>query len=551
MWRMETRSEARRTQSVSTEDRRGENAFPGLREYLVGRFGPEAGEASLEPLNAPAKGVKEGGYGVPYLVRWNGREGVRTLVLETVRPGAFGHEDRADRAGMQLRAFEDYNSLSRHVAAVDVGAFRDTGPAVSLAGLGETFLLTEFAEGSPYAEDFDRIAARGSLEDLDLRRAAALADYLAGIHRDPASHPTWYRRRLRELVGSGECIAGIADSYPVPCGFVDARLLCDVESLALMWRYRLRDRSERLRTIHGDFHPWNILFSKDAEFCVLDRSRGALGGTADDVASLAVNYLFYALRTAGGFAGPFGPTLTRLLGSVCGAVRRRGPRRRDRAALRLPSARPRQPALVSERVGVGPAAALPLYLRCPRDRALRRRPDRGASRPALPVSWTVWLTGPPASGKSEIARALVERLSAEGIAAAWLESDALRQVLEDADYSPAGRDRFYARLADLAALLSEQGVNVIVDATAPRRSYRERLRSRVPGLLEVLVDTPRSVREARDPKGVYRLAREGAAPHVPGATEAYEPPLRPELSVSGTEPPVASAARIRERLRSR
>ena len=110
---------------------------------------------------------------------------------------------------------------------------------------------------------------------------------------------------VRELAGSGECIAGIADSYPVPCGFVDARLLCDVETLALMWRYRLRDRGDRLRTIHGDFHPWNVLFAEGDEFRVLDRSRGALGDPADDVASLAVNYLFYALRTAGKFEGPF------------------------------------------------------------------------------------------------------------------------------------------------------------------------------------------------------------------------------------------------------
>jgi len=279
--------------------------FAGLREYLAARFGPDAGAARLDPLVVPGGGVKEGGYGVPYLVRWTEEGLPRTLVLETVRPGGFGHEDPSDRASLMLRAWEDYGTLPRHVAAVDVGAFRPGRAPISLAGIGEVFLLTEFAEGAPYAEDFDRIAERGALEDLDRRRVDALADYLAGIHRRPASHPTWYRRRLRELAGSGECIAGIADSYPVPCGFVDARLLCDVETLALMWRYRLRDRGDRLRTIHGDFHPWNVLFAEGDEFRVLDRSRGALGDPADDVASLAVNYLFYALRTAGKFEGPF------------------------------------------------------------------------------------------------------------------------------------------------------------------------------------------------------------------------------------------------------
>ena len=282
----------------------GKDPFPGLRGYLAGRFGPEAGSASIEPL-AAGGGIKKGGYGVPHRIRWESGQGTRTLVLETVRPGPFGHEDRSDRAGLVLRAFEDYATLPGHVKAVDVGAFREEEPALSLGDAGEIFLLTEFADGAPYAEDFDRIAARGTFEDLDRARAETLADYLAGIHREPVSHPTWYRRRLRELVGSGECIAGIADSYPFPCGFIDGKLLHEVEKRALAWRYRLRDRGERLRTIHGDFHPWNILFGPGVGFRVLDRSRGPFGDPADDVASLSMNYIFLALRTTGGFAGPF------------------------------------------------------------------------------------------------------------------------------------------------------------------------------------------------------------------------------------------------------
>ena len=292
-------------ETLDPSQRPGLNAiFPGLAKYLEERFGPEAAAATWEPLETPGRGVKEGGYGSPYLVRWPAGGGWRRLVLETVRPGAFGHEDRADRAAVVVRAMDDYALLPRHLPVLGAGAVGQKG-VVALDGSGEFFFLTEFSEGEPYARDLERLAERGTLGEADRIRARVLADYLAAVHREPARHPSYWRRRLRDLVGSGECIAGVADSYPTPCGFVDDALLERVESLALRWRYRLRPSEERLRTVHGDFHPWNILFREGPDFSVLDRSRGRYGDPADDVAALSINYLFFALRTAGAFAGPF------------------------------------------------------------------------------------------------------------------------------------------------------------------------------------------------------------------------------------------------------
>lgn len=168
------------------------------------------------------------------------------------------------------------------------------------------------------------------------------------------------------------------------------------------------------------------------------------------------------------------------------------------------------------------------------------------------MTWAVWLTGPPASGKSTVARVLSDALRRRGVRAAVLESDALRAILTpDATYEPGERDRFYAAVADLAALLVRQGVPVVVDATAPRRAHREKLRRAVRDFVEVLVATPLEICERRDPKGLYARARGGDAPYLPGATEAYEEPEKPDVVVSGTAPPEESAQTILRALEAR
>jgi hypothetical protein len=94
---------------------------------------------------------------------------------------------------------------------------------------------------------------------------------------------------------------GLADSYPP--GY--ERLLEDVEHRLVEWRWRLKGRPERLSQVHGDFHPWNLLFREGTDFTALDRSRGEWGEPADDVACLSLNYLFFSLRRHGRLAGAF------------------------------------------------------------------------------------------------------------------------------------------------------------------------------------------------------------------------------------------------------
>jgi Ser/Thr protein kinase RdoA (MazF antagonist) len=90
---------------------------------------------------------------------------------------------------------------------------------------------------------------------------------------------------------------GIVDSYPDAYPPWPPRAREAFERAMVSWRWRLRPRTYRLRRVHGDFHPWNILFrGRTTEFSLLDRSRGEWGEPADDVAALGINYLFFGLR---------------------------------------------------------------------------------------------------------------------------------------------------------------------------------------------------------------------------------------------------------------
>jgi aminoglycoside phosphotransferase (APT) family kinase protein len=187
------------------------------------------------------------------------------------------------------------------VASLDVGAVRAGGELVQLGDAEEFFMLADFVEGREYADDLLRLKAGAALEAQDVARADALCDYLVEIHRVQKSDPGLYVRRVRELLGHGECLFGVADSYPWR---YDA-MLQEIERRCLAWRWKLKGRAHRLRQVHGDFHPWNILFREGAQFSVLDRSRGEWGEPADDVACLGLNYLFFSLRRSGRLEGAF------------------------------------------------------------------------------------------------------------------------------------------------------------------------------------------------------------------------------------------------------
>jgi Phosphotransferase enzyme family len=277
-----------------------------IERYLKSVFGPDTRILKLEVLGkSEEKGIKGYGYGTPLQIDYARGGDRRRAVLHTISPGPFGHEHMSDRAQMALWDHKTFNLLPRHVRSIDAGAFRHNGTAVSLGDAEEFFVLTDYAEGRCYVEDVNRLRDSCELTQLDVARSDALCDYLVDINRVAYDNPDLYVRRIRELIGHSECIMGLIDSYPPGQGKIDRALLKDIEQCCVDWRWRLKDRVHRLRQVHGDFHPWNILFREGADFVLLDRSRGEWGEPADDVTSLTMNYVFFSLQRSGRLDGNF------------------------------------------------------------------------------------------------------------------------------------------------------------------------------------------------------------------------------------------------------
>lgn len=149
-----------------------------------------------------------------------------------------------------------------------------------------------------------------------------------------------------------------------------------------------------------------------------------------------------------------------------------------------------------------------------------------------PEGMVVWITGLPASGKSTLARYILDILRARGQVTMWIDSDDMRAVITPRPtYTEEERDIFYTALGYVAGLSAEGGAIAIVSATAPLRRYRDEARARVRHFAEVYLRCAEHIRRARDYKGLYSGSDEGVITTLPGVGAPYERPLDPELSL--------------------
>lgn len=261
--------------------------FPGHRVERVSRLAVDSGGTQDSTTKAM-------GYGAPVRITLIDNHGeTHDLVWRVTSSNELGHDRRSDRAANTLLAFDDFAAIPQHIQAIDVGAISASGELISLRDAGELYLLTSYAKGTLYADDLRRVASDGQATALDLARVDALASYLGTLHT-AVDAPLRYRRAIRDLVGDGEGIFGVLDSYPAEVPGVSAAQLQAIEARCVEWRWRLRGHEGRLTRTHGDFHPFNVVFD-DARLTCLDASRGGCGDPADDVTAMSINYLLFAL----------------------------------------------------------------------------------------------------------------------------------------------------------------------------------------------------------------------------------------------------------------
>ncbi len=171
------------------------------------------------------------------------------------------------------------------------------------------------------------------------------------------------------------------------------------------------------------------------------------------------------------------------------------------------------------------------------------------------AGWCAWITGLPGSGKSVIAQALLRRLEQQGISAQLVSVDMLRKVVTPKPtYSEEERDMVYASIVFVSKLLTQNGVNTIIDATANRQRYRDHARKQIPRFIEAYVRCPLELcieREAKRgktfmaPRDIYKKAFTGKSTTVPGIGAPYEQPQNPEVTVdSNKQSPEECAEKI-------
>lgn len=155
------------------------------------------------------------------------------------------------------------------------------------------------------------------------------------------------------------------------------------------------------------------------------------------------------------------------------------------------------------------------------------------------MSFTLWFTGLPSSGKSTVAKRVEEELRGQGIEMHNLDGDNVRKKLHpDLGFTEDERATNNRRVSFIARLMNEHDIGVIVAAVSPFKDARENARQEIEqsgDFIEIFVDCPVEVCKERDPKGLYAKAEQGQIDNFTGVNHPFQEPDDPEIVVNTAE----------------
>ncbi len=153
----------------------------------------------------------------------------------------------------------------------------------------------------------------------------------------------------------------------------------------------------------------------------------------------------------------------------------------------------------------------------------------------------LWFTGLSGSGKSTIARGLVDALEQRGVPVEYLDGDTIRDIFPGTGFSREERDAHIRRVGYLASRLERHGITVVASLVSPYRASRDFVGGLCQRFTEIWVATPLEECERRDVKGLYARARRGEIRQFTGIDDPYEAPLDPDLVLETTDLTVEAA----------
>jgi hypothetical protein len=248
--------------------------------------------------------IGEGFHNAGFLITLSINSQIKRIVMRVVRGDTgWGHDYLSDHCSVLLL---QHNLLRTAPAGTcsesfDVAALTSDG---AIKSIGESIEFLHFVdeipetESTPYSKDLFEIAEKQDISDNDKLRVRVIAEYLARLHSQKNQNANLYSRHIRDLIGHGEMLMGVIDTYPRvnTLDFTSMKEFERIEIEAVRWRNKIKHSSERCSRIHGDVHPFgNLRFKSDNSILALDMSREKFGEPADDIAGMSINYLFFSI----------------------------------------------------------------------------------------------------------------------------------------------------------------------------------------------------------------------------------------------------------------